>query len=176
MIDISDLTIDRIAHQTSNICRFGGRYNWFSVSEHLCICFDIYKEMAGEKCCRDELRYIMSHDWCEAIFGDIVKPVKDEVRIKHKGYWTSLCKFEEDINKDICKGVWSDYKEWDYDWDYKEIDNMALYVEMAYHSDEDHRHLEETINNALLETSVRGHGWAPKQAKIEFLRRFEEIK
>jgi len=176
---IKNVTIEELAHSASHIVRFRGRYRWASLAEHLCLCYDLAKEIFPienkDYNSQEHLRFIFSHDFCELVcMADIVKPVKPAVFIAYDEKIKNLSSFEHDLNKAIYIKIFGQPQTWA--WSYKSIDNLALYLEIDYHNNDNLREkYKEEVEDALKKTELRFHGWDFKKSKEEFMKRYQEI-
>lgn len=109
--DPDDILIEDIAHQLSNICRFGGIVNHhYSVAEHsIWVSHQCKNELAG-----------LLHDASEAYLQDIPSPLKKHL----PGYM----KIEKRFQKVIAKKFGIKYP---FPQDVNEADKMALEFEFA---------------------------------------------
>ena len=66
-----EILIDDIAFALSNISRFGGHVEFYSVGEHCCHIYDA---------CPPHLKFLgLMHDSPEAYLGDVVRPLKHQL-------------------------------------------------------------------------------------------------
>jgi RNAse (barnase) inhibitor barstar len=69
--NVHEIQIKDIAFALSNICRFGGHVEFYSVAEHCCHVSDA---------CPPALKFLgLMHDATEAYMGDMVRPLKQQM-------------------------------------------------------------------------------------------------
>ena len=88
--------IDVIGKSLSNICRFGGHVNFYSVAEHSVRVADYLRRQGGST--RLVLMGLL-HDATEAFIGDITRPLKHTLQFKVDG--ESVMDFEDSLNISI---------------------------------------------------------------------------
>lgn len=152
----TEIDIQDIAFSLSNICRFGGHVEFYSVAEHCCHIYDAAP---------DHLKMLgLLHDATEAYLGDMVRPLKQQMaqyRVVEDNLWKviadrfSLPHFTDAI---------------------KELDNRALLAERNHLMEEgpntrkwywDHQGLKP------LDCKIRN--WSPRLARAQFMKRYHEL-
>lgn len=144
--------IDVIGKSLSNICRFGGHVNFYSVAEHSVRVSDsLYKAGGGTR-----LRLMgLLHDATETYIGDITRPLKKSLYLADG---ESVIDFEDNLNLSIMNafGIYVD-DTWEDDWNAVKKADYAVYE------------LERD------ERPSPGGGLPPTQAEDMFLRSFHAL-
>lgn len=151
-----EVLIDDIAFALSNICRFGGHTQFYSVAEHCCHVSDA---------CPPALKLLgLLHDAPEAYIGDMVRPLKHqmpEYQRVEAGLWFIISdKFNLPNRTDLVKSY----------------DNQALLAER--------NHLMPAGPNTrkwywdhmgIQPLSCRIQCWSPEIARREFMNRYNTL-
>jgi hypothetical protein len=103
--------IDVIGKSLSNICRFGGHVNFYSVAEHSVRVADWLRKEAGTRV----VLMGLLHDATEAYIGDITRPLKHTLQFKDGS--ESIIDFEDSLNISIMNAfeLFVD-RSWEEDW------------------------------------------------------------
>ncbi len=99
-----DFDIKDIAHALSNVCRFAGHVNFYSVAEHSIRVARLLKDWG----CTPEIQLAgLLHDASEAYLLDIPRPWKGLVEVNGQSYYDT----ENAINDVLMRkfGVWTDW-------------------------------------------------------------------
>jgi hypothetical protein len=115
--------IDVIGKSLSNICRFGGHVNFYSVAEHSVRVADwLRKEGASTRV----VLMGLLHDATEAFIGDITRPLKHTLQFKEGG--ESVIDFEDSLNISIMNAfdLFVD-SSWEEDWALVKEADYAVY-------------------------------------------------
>lgn len=170
--DPDTVTLEDIAHATSNICRFGGHVRRFcSVAEHSVLVSHIVetreRKAPGEQVHPDRLRAALLHDAHEAYIWDAPSPLKPLLGDTFK----DLARIADEIiaGKFLREGYDADSFKQDY---IKRADRIALVVEgrallPVGPTDSEWEPLPVGVNWA--------GGIAPEDAKRLFLDRAREL-
>ena len=116
--DKSKINITDISNTLSKICRFGGRTKeFYSVAQHSSFVSEIAHTLARDrfdsigskehKKCAILVSKLLGllHDCAEAFTGDIIKPLKQTIKV----YYSSSIYSIEDIEKNILNALYSVY-------------------------------------------------------------------
>ncbi len=77
-IDLSNLTVEIIAHSLSQLCRYNGHTRrYYSVGEHACLLSDYVMHQPWATP-RDGLT-ALHHDDAESLLGEVVRPIKERL-------------------------------------------------------------------------------------------------
>lgn len=154
---IEDVLIQDIAFALSNICRFGGHVQFYSVAEHCCHVSDASPVAHKFEC--------LMHDATEAYMGDMVRPLKHqmpEFKTAEDALWKVIANrfnLPETLPPII-----------------KEIDNRALLAERNHLMKEGPNTRKWYWDHIGLEPlPCRIYCWSPQVAYREFMRRFTEL-
>lgn len=166
---LEDIDIDDIAHSLSNQCRFAGHSRFFyCVAEHCCHCYDIAK-ISGYY--SDECLMVLLHDATEAYLVDLPRPIKNELpqyrEIENKLSEVIMNKFFPEKEPTLY------FKE-----SLKTIDNRMLITEQSqlFTYRDDKEWIEAwNLSEYKPYKSIKIKGWSSRKAKIQFLRRFNEV-
>lgn len=169
---VEDIVVLDVAHGLSMACRYGGHSSrFYSVAEH-CVLVSLYVQRAATAAgkSRDEIRELsleaLLHDSAEAYIGDMIRP------LKHQPEMVQFRCAEAAIEAAV----------------YAAFQIMSTPESHALIKDIDDRIIVDEIR-ALMHTPdmyrewITGRvalgapitGYPPKEAKLEFLRRFEEL-
>jgi len=155
-----DIHIADIAHSLSHLCRFNGHCaRYYSVAEH-CVHVSRLTE-------RGNALWGLLHDAAEAYVGDLVRPVRAHPLL------TGFESVERRVLEAVCQRF---HLSLPMPGDVIRADRLMLHVEMARWF-----YLPFPDDGSLIDDSeVRRfgnllEGWDPREAKIRFLERYEEL-
>lgn len=152
-----EVLIEDIAFALSNISRFGGHVNFFSVAEHSCNVSDH---------CPDELKLLgLLHDATEAYLGDVVRPLKQQLpeyrEAEHRMWGVISGKFG--LPAFMPKSI-------------KDVDNRALLAERNALMNPGPNTRDWGWDGAYEPLPLGDlYGWHPARARYEFMKRFWEL-
>lgn len=161
--DPNAIYIEDIAHALSNLCRYNGHTpGFYSVAEHSILVSEIFQD--GRKMAL----YALLHDAAEAYIGDYCHPIKQHLKNINE---------LEDHNLKVIFGV--------FGLEYPAPDEIELadraitvleYESLMYRGLK--WELEKKCHNNPYVPFARIlgiNGYSPKEAKMKFLQRFEEL-
>jgi len=173
MVDIlapqpDEILIEDIAHALANQCRFNSHTSrYYSVAQHSILVSDLAEELTENK---QAALYALLHDAHEAYLGDVVRPVRGQL----KNYDKLAATMQHAI--DACSDIWIDFR-WSplateaLDQLIKACDDIALATEARdlmpggpWVDQIDAQPMTRIISPV-----------SPDIAKIMFLRRFDEL-
>lgn len=148
-----EIAIIDIAHSLSMQCRYAGHcLEYYSVAEHCCLIHDAIEP--------EHKKQALMHDASEAYLVDLPRPVKNDMP-QYKGIETKL---EAVIFKKF--GI-----PYPFHPRVKDFDTMILVAE----KDQNMVQGLEWNTNSLPALDVTLKFWSPKEAKFEFLSRFNSL-
>lgn len=153
---LEEIHISDIAFALSNICRFGGHVQFYSVAEHCCHVADA---------CPTHLKLLgLLHDATEAYLGDMVRPLKHQMPEYREVEDSLWAKISERFNLPPFMS------------EIKYIDNRALLAERNFLMEEGPNTRKWYWDHAGVEPlECRIRCWPPVVAQREFMNRYIEL-
>jgi hypothetical protein len=155
---VSEICIADIAHSLANQCRFAGHcLSFYSVAQHSVIVSRI--------CNSEDALWGLLHDAAEAYLVDLPRPIKrfSALGTRYKEVENALMQVVcERFKLPTCEPV-----------SVKTADNVALVTEMRDLMSRPPALWEEARHSDPLDETI--HPLSPRNAEMEFLRRFSEL-
>ena len=163
---IEDIHLPDIAHALSNLCRYTGQGRWYSVAEHSVLVSRFASKQcaffSGDKRCITCARWGLIHDAAEAYIGDLNAPTKHQFQLE--AYRKAEAKLSHVIARRFALAPFEPVQVTNVD---KAIrNNEVLFVFKK-------RHPEWELGAGIPGAKI--HGWEPKRAEREFLKRYREV-
>jgi 5'-nucleotidase len=155
---LDDVLIEDVAHHLSQVCRFAGATKeFYSVAQHCCLVSSLVPRrlaLAG-----------LLHDAAEAYLGDVISPVKHDLRMTNYRL-ADLCAQQVVYAALDC----DDPRESDEDWPFiRDADLRACATEQ--------RDLMPSGTALVAEPCASTiEPWCSRLAEVEFLSRYEEVR
>lgn len=150
------INIRDIAQSLSNICRYGGHCNFYSVAEHSVHCASLAAREGGNN---DVIFATLMHDAHEAYIGDMTKPLK----LLMPEYQKLEKKIEAVVNKKF--GIDTSHKKI-----IKKFDHQMLKAEKEYLFPKDK--IRWNGFDTIKKPDIKIHCWIPNEAERMFFRVF----
>lgn len=153
---VDEIDIKDISFALSNICRFGGHVEFYSVAEHCCHVSDA---------CPPALKFLgLMHDATEAFLGDMVRPLKQQMefyRVVEDSMWYAIAK-RFNLPTDTSP--------------IKIYDNQALLAERNQLMIEGPNTRNWYWDGSVKPLNCVIRRWPPHIARREFMNRYEQLQ